>query len=920
MNNFYNKVFKIDNYLKEASFESLENIKKLFNNEGVEKYFWHTLCNDESLEDNKWFKILTENDMFNIINSKEIEIINEKDFIAYWRPLEYLEKVSLSLTDSNNQEKIYNIINKLINSYYDLSKEYILHGHIYWITFKILSNLDAKYLNLEHLNFIRFVLSENDKTLISGDLGGKFFNKIFETKDKEIIKEFFNLILSFDLDNSNPREFESVVESYWLRELTKDKIDLIPSEYQRDILEVALQKMNDILEYDNNAFNSIWFPSIEKSSQERFGASDISKVCIDLARDLLERIESTKIYDEVGSLIKNKYMIFKRLAIHTINCHYDSLNQIFWSIDYNPINESELNHELHNLFKNYKDNLSETEADKIIYWNENQDFKYLNKSDYDKKTIENWILSDKRQILYSLKDSKKHKIFKEEFEKYNLKLEFQDEHPEFNSYSESFGWIDDETPFSSKQILEMNLEELIKKINEFKESDEFGSNTNRIGFGREIEKTISDNYERFVSKLTLFLNIPINYQHYILRGLNFNINSFNNEELNLYINYIDGLINDFEFDEEYNPLVFEFSEFISRISSSEANIQINKDTANQIINIFDKLKDKIKYYKFFEDRQSDILNSNEGQFYTAIIIFSLKIARDKLNENESIKWNFKLKEIIENDMNTKKSFQLFEVVGRYLPNIFYLDENWIKSKLKYLFINNADIYLESAYKGYFSNHTVYLKIYEELNNIDAIKKALNYKFKDKTNIKVVEFICFAFISDVDNILIYEVISGNDYKQKQKIIQFFQNRRSEKDIDIKKHLIPLWNELLINLKSEEFKPLYIELLQWMNAIKVIDNELYSLIVKTIGKIESFPMYQSDILRSIYRLVDDNIEYISEILVLLLEKFNFYIYENEKMISTVESIYKAGLIEKGNRVVNRLGEYGNYKFKELYVKYN
>lgn len=922
MNNFYDLVFEIDTYLKTPDINSLNNITKIFSHKGIKKYFWNALCNNESIEHDKWFKLLTENDMFNIINSIEIERINDKDFVSFWQPIEYLEKVSLNLKDSNNQEQIQKILNELINSYYKLSeKKYFFHGHIYWLTFKILSNLDVKYFALDHLDFIRFVLLNNDKTLISGDLGGKFFEKIFETKNSEIINKFFDLILSFEFDKkSTSRDFKSLVESYWLRELTKDKVNLIPLDYKRTVLEVALEKMNDILKYDEGAFNYIWFPSIEKSSQERFGASDISKVCIDLARDLLERIEPKNIYKKVEFLIKNKNTIFKRLAIHTINHHYDDLKEIFWSIDYNLIDESELNHELYKLFENHKDDFSEDEAKKIIHWNESQDFEYLKKLNEYNKYKDNWINSDKRKILYALKDSEKHPIFKEEFEKYDAKLKIQDEHPEFNSYSESFAWIEDESPISSKQLLEMNLEDLIKKINEFKEPNKFGNKANKIGLGREIEKTIADNYERFINKLISLLNIPIDYQHYILRALNSNIKSFSSEELSLYINYINQLINDFEYKEEYNPLVFEFSEFISKISSSESNIQIEKETANKVINIFDELKEKIKYYVPSEPNKSDILNSNEGQFYSSIITFSLKIARDKLNNDEKIRWNQKLKEIIESDLDTKKSFQLFEVIGRYLPNLFYLDEEWIKSKLEYLFMTDIDIHVESAYKGYFSNNTVYLQIFEKLNSKGIIDKALNYNFKEKINKKVVEFICISFISDSNDELIYKVINNGDYEQKQKLIQFFQNRGAGKDIDIKKHLIPLWNKLLVSLEDKEFKPLYNELLQWINAIKDIDKELYDLIIKTIEKIESFPMYHADILRNIYKLADNNINEVANILILLLEKFDFYIYQNEKLIIVVESIYKSELKEEANKIVNILGEKGNYSFKKLYVDNN
>lgn len=921
MYNFYDIVFKVDNYFKIPSNESLNQIIELYNHKGIEKYFWHTLCMNESLEHLNWFKILNENDMFNIDNSKEIENINEKKFIAYWRPLDYLEKISLNLKDIYNQKLLQKTIDKLISTYYNLSQEgYIIHGHIYWITFKILSNLDAKYLKLSHLKFIKFVLSKNDKTLISGDLGGKFFDKIFETNDRNIIKSFFDLILSFEFDKSESREFESLVESYWLREFVKDKVSSIPFDYAIDILEISLKKIRNILKYDKQAFNTIWFPSIEKSSQQRYGASDISKVCIDLVRDLLEKIEPKNIYEKVEFLIESKNVIFKRLAIHTINHHYDDYKEIFWRIKYNPICESELYHEIFKLFEKHKDDFTNEEAKKIIEWNNNQDFEYLKKLDDYDKYKDNWINSDKRKILYSLKDSTKHQIFKKEFRKYDSILKSSNEHPEFNSYSESFSWIGDKSPFTSAEILEMNFEKLIKEINEFKKSDKFGDIPNQMGFGREIEKTITENYEKFINNLTLFLNIPIDYQHYILRALNSNIKNFSNKELNLYIDYFEKLINEFKFNGERNPLVYEFSEFISKISYSESNILIEKEEVKTIINMFDNLKEKIKYYHFQELNKSDILNSNEGQFYTSIIIFSLKIARDKLNHNEKLRWNLELKEIIENDLNNKKSFQLFEVIGRYLPNLFYLDENWIKSKLIDLFMSDMDIYVESALIGYFSNHTVYLKIFEELHNLGVIEKALNYTFDGKTSKKVVEFICFAFISNANNDLIYKIVNYGTYEQKQKLIQFFQNRGNGKDIDVEKHIIPLWNKLLVSLNKIEFKPLYLELLQWISIIKSINVELNDLIINTINEIESIPMYNTDVIRNMYKLAEVNLKETATILILLLKKFDIYIYQNEKMISIVESIYKSGLNTDANEIVNILGEKGNYSFKKLYIEYN
>ena len=81
-----------------------------------------------------------------------------------------------------------------------------------------------------------------------------------------------------------------------------------------------------------------------------------------------------------------------------------------------------------------------------------------------------------------------------------------------------------------------------------------------------------------------------------------------------------------------------------------------------------------------------------------------------------------------------------------------------------------------------------------------------------------------------------------------------------------------------------------------------------------------MYNTDVIRNIYKLAEVNLKETSKILILLLKKFDIYIYQNEKMIYIIESIYKSDLSKDANEIVNILGEKGNYSFKELYIKYN
>lgn len=919
--NFYKNAFKVDEYLSAPSQKSLDEVIALFEITGVNKYFWYTLVNNDEIKIEDWFTLLNDNNIFSLNESKEIENIGEKRFITYWRELEFLEKVSLQLTSEKNQKNLLEIINNLIKEYYKLSEEnYILHGHIYWITFKILSNLDSKYIDIYHIDFIEHALKLSDKTLISADLGKIFFGKIFESKNKILIKRFFNLILGFKIEEN---KLIPLIEDYWLEEFIKEKTSEIPENYKFMILDITLSKIDEILNYDNGAYTTIWFPSIEISSQERFGASSVSKICIDLARDLVESLNPTTIYTKINDLIISKYDILKRLAIHAINCHYEELKDIFWNIKYNPIEENYLNHELHILCQKHVDYFNEEEVTQILRWNEEQDVEYLKEFNGYSEYGQNWVNNDKRKMLYSLKNSKKNPVFMDEFNKYNNLLENEDEHPEFNSYMSESSYSRRKSPYSKEEILTMEIDVLKEKLITFKPSEKsFEDRESISGFGMELESAISENYLKFIDSLNIFLTINQEYQYFIIRALSKNIRSYTNDEFKKSIEYIYSIVERMENNHINSRIMSPISEFIEKISSSEINIEISDEIIEKLIDIFSLLNSKINYYKENDEHQSDILNSNEGQYYSSLIIFSLKIARankDTLSKNE--RWNSTLKSIIQNDLENKKSFQLYEIIGRYLANIYYLDEEWIKSKLDNLFIDCNDIYSRSVYVGYFSTPTVYLDIYKDIQEIGVIEKALKYDFdkNKRTNKKIVEFICIAFTSDYEKKLIDNIIEAGTFQQKRELIHFFVNRRGNKKINIEIQLKPLWVNLLSSLNTEEFKPLYNDLIQWINNLESIDSELYKLIKITINKIESFPIHGS-IIEKLFKLTDTNTKKISDILILIFQKFNLPYYNNGKLTEAIEIVYKKSLIEEGNRISNLIGQKGDYSLKELFIQYN
>jgi len=914
--NFYDTAFKIDKFLNTPTNESFLQITELFNQKGIEKYFWSSLQKNQQIE--KWFTILNDNNLFELTNLKELQV---KNFVSYWRPLDFLEKVSIDIKSERIQKNLINIIDKLITEYTKLTKKGLkLHSHIDWLTFKILNNLDAKHLKLSYIDYIQDILLRGDGSLVSADLGEDFFDKIIETKNDKIIRCFFELILT-----SNPKNDKStdkvvpLVKDFWLQKLIKEASFRIPKNYQLLILRIALKNMYELIETNKREYSLIWFPSIEKSSQKRYGASVIAKVTLDLARDLLERIDVKDSAPIVQGLTTKEHNIFKRLAIHTINIKYTELKEILWSLEENIIDNRDIHHEVFELFRNHKDDFNDDEVNKIIKWNDSQNFEYLKKHDEYDKYGQKWINNDKRKILYALKDSKKNKIFEVEFNKYNDELETSEDHPEFNSYMSGMTRINDNSPCSVVEISNMNINDLEEKLSSFKESEEsFHERTTFRGFGDNLETTINNNYTFYINNLSQFKNINQEFHSYIIDALSKNIINYKETEMILCLDFITSL-------SELNSInittLYSITKFIEDISSAELNVEISDKIITKIIELFKTMHSKIEFSISKDENNLDILNSIDGRFYISLILFSLKIARD--NTKDSLpenRWKKELKNIIVNDIESKNSINLFEVLGRYLPNLYYLDTAWIKDNIKNLFSDCNNPSSKATFIGYFNNQTVYLDIFNDIKKEDGFIKAVECEFLDSyTNENVIKFIAISFISDNNDTLINKIINNGNKRQLRDLINFFQQKKDE-EIDIEKHIKPLWEKLLNRLKEQDFNELNAELLDWITSINTIDDDILKLILKTIGQIDNNTCTYGLFFDELFKFTENNTKEVSEILIAIIEKIVYGFPNQKELFNSVEIIYNNKLIEMGNTICNLVGKTGNYSLKELYIKYN
>ncbi len=127
--------------------------------------------------------------------------------------------------------------------------------------------------------------------------------------------------------------------------------------------------------------------------------------------------------------------------------------------------------------------------------------------------------------------------------------------------------------------------------------------------------------------------------------------------------------------------------------------------------IFDNLKAEDE--EEISDYVTHALNSSHGKTLSAFINLGLRIARtnDKKGGKAEVKWSEKIKGKYD-ELLEKKIIESYTFLGRYLPNLFYLDKAWAEEKIKGLYPDKVDRNWEAFMAGYLSIGTVYADLYK----------------------------------------------------------------------------------------------------------------------------------------------------------------------------------------------------------------
>ena len=243
-----------------------------------------------------------------------------------------------------------------------------------WKLLETISHFPIKYISAQHIQFIKDALRPSIGTsLLDHEIGKLFLPKLIREGARDLIIELLDVILHYSKsDRELVREYISVIDPYYLKKALDKNKKGISEICAVEAANVAITKIQEILREDKSQFNYVWIPAIEDHEQTRFPDKYECQL-VHFVRDMLGAADPNEIESIVKDMLCEQHDIFKRLAYHLINHHYDALSELLWSIPYNPIN-SLTTHELYELFKAHCKSFNETQIEIILNWVETQVF------------------------------------------------------------------------------------------------------------------------------------------------------------------------------------------------------------------------------------------------------------------------------------------------------------------------------------------------------------------------------------------------------------------------------------------------------------------------------------------------------------------------------------------------------------------
>jgi hypothetical protein len=749
----------------------------------------------------------------------------------------------------------------------------------------------------------------------------------------------------FDFEIKDCKEKKSFITSL-KQEIKKDK----RFENINSNLDTEISILHDAIFSD---YSYIWFKSFFSETEITVHGTEETLTLI--LRDIIlakVRKDEDALKSISTKFLGNKYQypLFKRIVFFVIGKEWNTYKEIFWEII--DIEDAELlfdnyyfKPEIYVLLENNINKFSLEEKEKIKRIIEKGPKRYVPK-DKPEKYIAYW-----KQEWYSVlkTDGYFASLYVKQKEITQIKEEILFKQPEILIGSTV-------SPLTRKDILTMNNIELVNYLNIFKTKDEWRGPT-VDGLSGMLQGAVQEKPGKFIEELTPFLNVGYLYIYNFLWGIKDAWVKKKSidwgklfEFIKQYIDREDFWQDEFKVvDDDMNAnhkwVIGQIGELIQE-GTKDDSWAFSEEHLNSAQVILFLILDNEKADEVeIKDAVNDTLNSHLGKTITALIYLALRIARIEIKKEvkREPKWSPEIKERYEKTLKTG-IIEAYTLFGQYLANLYYLDKNWVKEKIKQICPEIDKGLWDVFMQGYLLGWRVYDDLYKMMKQ--HYLHAIEYDFKEShTNQRLVQHISLQYLNDKEVIndtegLFWKLLDRWNASQIKEIIDFFwmqrdylgENLENKPKVEkppefqkMKERIIEFWRWVYQNkFKGKEPKNLSEEdkkILSYLSKLTVflseIDSENSNWLIASARYVHldfnsPFFIEYLDNLKN-----KDTSKYVGEIYLKILDGFTPD-YDQKHIYSIVEFLYQSGEKENADKICNIYGSRGLYFLRDLYEK--
>ena len=860
--------------------------------------------------------------------------------VHFWHALGYVEKVA-NHTKKVPCEETFSILADIVNTivnYTNDTEVSIASDHTNSRVIKIICALPIERIESRHLTFIGVALkSRVGATLVDPTIGKTVLPKLLNGGLKELTLTLFEDMLDAEVIH---RDIRSVMEEHWLWDAFQKHEQAIAELCGIESVRIACARIQTLIDEGAYSFNII---SKIDSAPSDYPHRHYAELLVGFTSGLLRSVEFDsgveKIVEDLlqeglavdcnDPLKREAQAIFGRIALKAIMHHYENLKKLFWEWEGNPLEETFLKPELYQLIQTKCLVFDEGEIEQILHWIESQrDIEGTG----DDNTRAKKVAYRKREWLSALLETGNQQVVStsQKYEKVNPR---EIDHPGLLRWTE-VGW-GYTSPITLDALSGISNAQIAEFLNDFKQDEIVGpSEPSEKGLRETLEEYVATDPQRFTDDLLPFYKVKLQYQYSLLQGFLKawrDKEKFNWAPLLEFIYYIlaskQVRTADHKTGFDYRDWILSTTAELIKSGTVDDKHAFDAQFLPLAEKILLTLAEKIKSDgPAIEETSIAVLNSTPEKVFSALVDYALRFARTSDTEN-GIRWPQAIKVDFTKrlDRSLEPSFEFSFTLGAYLPNLMYLDKEWVVGNINRIFPQQDEYHWQAAFSGYLYNYQIYADLYSLLKEQEHYRKALNTDFADREVLRgLVEHICVGWMEDNEALndktsLIYQLINSENSGILSTFVHFFWRQRDNLPPAVKAKVRPAWHALVeaLSQKSDvaEYQDVLSRVSGWVALVDSINVEVLEWLKVSAKYIRGL----TDSAFFVEELLPHTTKTPAEVGEIYLEMLthNVYPYHDQEHIQEIiRVLYSAGHTEVADRICNLYGEAGFDFLRSLY----